>query len=151
MLICPVARPVTISSRLRHEGWDVALPFTQQSSLSRPSHQIVRSARDRRIARSAVSRGSPSTKAVAPIIRSTGSLGYDAGRPTARTHARPLIGRIMNRASTSRKKDSRRMSRRMRLLFERVANSSKVMSEMANPSPFRRASLMAEPVHTEQD
>ena len=43
------------------------------------------------------------------------------------------------------------MSRRMRLLSERVANSSKVMSEMANPSPFRRASLMAVPVHTEQD
>ena len=27
--------------------------------------------------------------------------------------------------------------------FERVANSNKVMSEMANPSPFCRASLMA--------
>ena len=36
--------------------------------------------------------------------------------------------------------DSRLMSRRMRRLLESVADSRRVMSEMANPSPFRRAS-----------
>jgi len=39
------------------------------------AYQIVRSALDRRISRSAVSRDSPSTSAVAPIMRSAGSLG----------------------------------------------------------------------------
>jgi len=53
MLICPVARPVTISSRLRQEGWDVALPYSTIFALkafspnrvkcSRPSERAVRS------------------------------------------------------------------------------------------------------------
>jgi hypothetical protein len=38
-------------------------------------HQIVWTALDRRISRSAVNKDSPSTNAVAPIMRSTGSLG----------------------------------------------------------------------------
>jgi len=40
-----------------------------------PAHQIVRSALECRILRSAVTSESPSTKAVAPIIRSAGSRG----------------------------------------------------------------------------
>ncbi len=39
------------------------------------SHQTVRTALDRRIWRSEVSKGRPATSAVAPIIRSAGSLG----------------------------------------------------------------------------
>src|SRR5712692_2845499 len=45
---------------------------------------------------------------------------------------------MMKRASTSCRKDSRLRSRRMRPLLESVANSRRVMSEMANPSHFWR-------------
>src|SRR5580658_6793992 len=69
------------------------------------SYQIVRTALDRRISRFAVSKDIPSTSAVAPIMRSAGSLGYVAGRPTARAHARPLMGKTTNRDSTSWRKD----------------------------------------------
>jgi hypothetical protein len=46
----------------------------------------------------------------------------------------------MNRASISRKKDSKLILRRMRSLVESVVNSRRAMSEVANPSLFSRAS-----------
>ena len=62
------------------DRWDAALRDFQKISasglsLSWSSHQIVRITLDRRISRSAVTRGSPSTNAVAPIMRSAGSFG----------------------------------------------------------------------------
>jgi len=56
----------------------------------------------------------------------------------ARAHARPLIGKTTNRASTSSRKDSKLMSMRMRPLLTSVANSNKVISEIAKPSAFLR-------------
>jgi len=50
-------------------------PPTAAAALLHCSHQIVRIVFDRRISRSAVSKDSPSTSAVAPIMRSAGSLG----------------------------------------------------------------------------
>jgi hypothetical protein len=57
-----------------------ALEISSSSKFSRVSqrncpHQIVRTALERRISRSAVSKDSPSTNAVAPIMRSAGSRG----------------------------------------------------------------------------
>ena len=102
----------------------------------RCSHQIVLIAFDRRILRSAVSKDSPSTSAVAPKIRSAGSFGYAAGRLMARAQALPLIGRTMNRDFTFRKKDSRRIR-------PLGANSDRVISAIANQSLFLRSTLIA--------
>ena len=55
-----------------------------------------------------------------------------------------MIGRTTNRASTSPRKVSRLMSRWMRSLLTRAVNSKSVVSQIARPSPFLRALLMAE-------
>jgi hypothetical protein len=54
----------------------------------------------------------------------------------ARAHARPRMGRTPNRDWTSCRKDSRLMSRRIRPLLASVANSKRVISEIAKPSAF---------------
>ena len=74
---CDASRPLpawtlTNSDANRRDG--VASQTHAPLTLS-SRHQMVSTVLDPRIARSAVSKGSPSTKAVAPMMRSAGSLG----------------------------------------------------------------------------
>jgi hypothetical protein len=61
----------------------------------------------------------------------------------ARTQALPLVGTMTNRDSTSCRNDSRLTSSRIRPLLASVANSSKLISQIAKPFAFLRASSMA--------
>ena len=58
-------------------------------------------------------------------------------------HARLLIGKTTNRASTSCRNDSRLMLSRMRPFFTSMANSKRVMSQIAKPPSFLRAPSIA--------
>jgi hypothetical protein len=106
-------------------------------------HQMVRTAFDLRISRSAVTGGRPSTRAVAPIMRSAVSLGYVAGSEIARAHARAVIGRTTNLDATSCRNDSTPTSGWIRTFPESVANSNRPILQIVNPLAFPRESSIA--------
>lgn len=121
-------------------------PFgTQSASTLQNSvrHQMVRTTPDPRMARSAVTNGRPSIMAVAPMIRSAGSLGYDAGSAAARAQAFAVMGRTRNLDSSSSRKDSRLVSKRSFFLLAIIASSSSVISQIAKPEPVVRALSIA--------
>lgn len=97
--------------------------------------RLLEGVRELRIARSAVISGRPSESAVAPMIRSAGSFGYDDGNEDERTHIRALIGRTINRVSTSVRKASRLGVKWIRFLPVSKVISRSVMSETASPVP----------------
>lgn len=108
-----------------------------------PLHQMVDSAPDLRISRSAVRRDRPSTRAVAAMTRSEGSLGKEAGRARACMQMSAVMGRTMNLRSTSDRNDARLVRKSSRPKFEIRVSSRSVISEMARPLAFCRSRSIA--------
>ncbi len=83
--------------------------------------------------------GRPSTRAVAPMSRSIGSVGYEAVNSVGLSDMGPVKGLTIKRASISRRKDSTDISSLIRPRCAVTASSYKLMTEMVKPlSVFAR-------------
>jgi len=84
-----------------------AFHLCQNSAIQTKPYQMIDNAFAFRIILSLVTRGTPRSSAVAPMILSMGSSGYGAGNSAAMRVTAAVIGRMTKRVSTSTRNASR--------------------------------------------